>query len=105
MLQPKKVKHRKWHKGRRRQKGVTKAGAELAFGAFGLKAEEASWIASRQIEAARRSMTRYIQRGGKIWIRIFPDKPVTQKAAEMGMDNVEQYDRIVLKKLFKDFVV
>jgi large subunit ribosomal protein L16 len=74
MLQPKKVKHRKWHKGRRRQKGVTKAGAGLAFGAFGLKAEEASWIASRQIEAARRSMTRYIQRGGKIWIRIFPDK-------------------------------
>jgi large subunit ribosomal protein L16 len=85
MLQPKKVKHRKWQKGRRRLKGVTKAGAELAFGAFGLKAEEAQWIASRQIEAARRSMTRYIQRGGKIWIRIFPDKPVTQKAAEMGM--------------------
>ena len=64
---------------------MTKAGAELAFGAFGLKAEEAQWIASRQIEAARRSMTRYIQRGGKIWIRIFPDKPVTQKAAEVGM--------------------
>jgi len=85
MLQPKKVKHRKWHKGRRRLKGVTKGGAKLAFGAFGLKAEEARWIASRQIEAARRSMTRYIQRGGKIWIRIFPDKPVTQKAAEMGM--------------------
>ena len=64
---------------------MTKGGAKLAFGAFGLKAEEARWIASRQIEAARRSMTRYIQRGGKIWIRIFPDKPVTQKAAEMGM--------------------
>lgn len=85
MLQPKKVKHRKWHKGRRRQKGTTKAGAELAFGAFGLKAEEAKWIASRQIEAARRSMTRHVQRGGKIWIRIFPDKPITQKAAEVGM--------------------
>jgi len=85
MLQPRKVKHRKWHKGRRRSKGVTKGGAELAFGAFGLKAEETKWISSRQIEAARRCMTRYIQRGGKIWIRIFPDKPVTQKAAEMGM--------------------
>lgn len=85
MLQPKKVKHRKWHKGRRRLKGATKGGAELVFGAFGLKAEEAKWITSRQIEAARRSMTRYVQRGGKIWIRIFPDKPVTQKAAEVGM--------------------
>jgi large subunit ribosomal protein L16 len=95
MLQPKKVKHRKWHKGRRRQKGVTKAGAGLAFGAFGLKAEEASWIASRQIEAARRSMTRYIQRGGKIWIRIFPDKPVTAKGQEVpmgqGKGSVEYY--------------
>lgn len=85
MLQPKKVKHRKWHKGRRRFKGVTKGGAELAFGAFGLKAEEARWITSRQIEAARRSMTRYVQRGGKIWIRIFPDKPVTAKGQEVPM--------------------
>jgi len=85
MLQPKKVKHRKWHKGRRRMEGATKAASELAFGAFGLKALEARWITARQIEAARRSMTRYIQRGGKIWIRIFPDKPVTQKAAEVGM--------------------
>jgi large subunit ribosomal protein L16 len=85
MLQPKKVKHRKWHKGRRRFKGVTKGGSELAFGAFGLKAEEAKWIVSRQIEAARRSMTRYIQRGGKIWIRIFPDKPVTTKGQEVPM--------------------
>jgi len=95
MLQPKKVKHRKWHKGRRRLKGVTKGGAELAFGAFGLKAEEAKWITSSQIEAARRSMTRYVQRGGKIWIRIFPDKPVTAKGQEVpmggGKGSVEYY--------------
>lgn len=95
MFQPKKVKHRKWHKGRRRIKGVTKAGASLAFGAYGLKAEEAIWIASRQIEAARRSMTRYIQRGGKIWIRIFPDKPVTNKGQEVplggGKGSVDHY--------------
>ena len=85
MLQPKKVKHRKWQKGRRRTKGLTKAGAELNFGGFGLKAQETSWITARQIEAARRAMTRYIQRGGKIWIRIFPDKPVTHKGTEIPM--------------------
>ncbi len=85
MFQPKKVKHRKWQKGRRRFKGLTKGAAELSFGSFGLKAMEAKWITARQIEAARRAMTRYVQRGGKIWIRIFPDKPVTQKSAEVGM--------------------
>jgi large subunit ribosomal protein L16 len=85
MLQPRKVKHRKWQKGRRRKKGLSKAGNELAFGAFGLKAEGASWISSRQIEAARRSMTHFVQRGGKIWIRVFPDKPVTTKGTEIPM--------------------
>ncbi len=83
MLQPKKVKHRKWHKGR--TKGVETRGTELAFGSFGIKSLEARWITSRQIEAARRAMTNYIQRGGKIWIRIFPDKPVTKKPPEVTL--------------------
>lgn len=84
MLQPKKVKHRKWQKGHSRAK-ITKGGAELSFGSFGLKAEEADWLTARQIEAARRAMTRYIQRGGKIWIRIFSDKPRTTKGVEVPM--------------------
>jgi large subunit ribosomal protein L16 len=83
MLQPKKVKHRKWHKGR--TKGVETRGTELSFGSFGIKSLEARWITSRQIEAARRAMTNYIQRGGKIWIRIFPDKPVTKKPPEVTL--------------------
>lgn len=83
MLQPKKVKHRKWHKGR--TKGVETRGTELAFGAYGLKALEARWITARQIEAARRAITNYIQRGGKVWIRIFPDKPVTRKPPEVTL--------------------
>lgn len=83
MLQPKKVKHRKWQRGRTR--GIETRGTELAFGAYGLKALEASWITARQIEAARRAMTRYVQRGGKIWIRIFPDKPVTKKPPEVTL--------------------
>jgi large subunit ribosomal protein L16 len=95
MFQPKKVKHRKTQKGRRRKKGVSKAGNELSFGGFGLKALEASWISARQIEAARRSMTHYIQRGGKVWIRIFPHKPVTAKGQEVpmggGKGSVEYY--------------
>ena len=85
MLQPRKVKYRKWQKGRRRFKGIAKAGTELVFGAFGLKAEGTCWITARQIEAARRSMTHFVQRGGKIWIRIFPDKPVTTKGTEIPM--------------------
>ncbi len=93
MLQPKKVKHRKWQK--RPKFGNETRGTELAFGAFGLKSEETKWITARQIEAARKAMTRYIQRGGKVWIRIFPDKPVTRKAAEMtlggGKGNVDHY--------------
>jgi len=85
MLIPKKVKHRKWHKGRRRFKGVETRGTELAFGSYGLKSQERAWLTARQIEAARRAMTRYVARGGKIWIRIFPDKPVTKKGAETPM--------------------
>ncbi len=80
MLVPKKVKHRKWQRGRSR--GIETRGVDLAFGSFGLKALEARWIDSRQIEAARRAMTRYVQRGGKIWIRIFPDKPITKRPPE-----------------------
>ncbi len=85
MLLPKKVKHRKWHKGRRRFSGVETRGTELNFGNFGLKAKERAWLTSRQIESARRAMTRYIQRSGKIWIRIFSDKPVTKKGQETPM--------------------
>ncbi len=83
MLLPKKVKHRKWQKGVTR--GRTKGGADLAFGSFGLKAIETNWLTARQIEAARRAMTRYVQRGGKIWLRVFPDKPITRKGAEVPM--------------------
>ncbi len=84
MLQPKKVKHRKWQKGRMGSRIATR-GTQLAFGSYGLKAEEEAWITSRQIEACRRAITHHLKRGGKIWIRIFPDKPVTQKPAEVTM--------------------
>jgi large subunit ribosomal protein L16 len=83
MLQPKKVKHRKQHRGRMR--GKAKGGTEVAFGDYGLVALEPGWISDRQIEAARVAMTRHIRRGGKVWINIFPDKPVTKKAAETRM--------------------
>jgi large subunit ribosomal protein L16 len=83
MLIPKKVKHRKHHRGR--SKGKAMSGNVLSFGSFGLKAMENSWVTSRQIEAARRAMTRYIERGGKVWIRIFPDKPVTLHGNESPM--------------------
>ncbi len=85
MLIPKKVKHRKWHKGRARGKRLASRKTLLAFGQYGLKSMEETWITSRQIEAARRAMTRFIKRGGKIWIRIFPDHPITSKGAEMPM--------------------
>jgi large subunit ribosomal protein L16 len=85
MLLPKKVKHRKWHKGAGHKRGLSVRGSTLVFGSWGLKALEEARISSRQIEAARRSMTRHIQRGGKIWIRIFPQKPITRKGAEVGM--------------------
>lgn len=85
MLLPKKVKHRKWHKPRHRNKGVASRATELSFGSFGLLATEHCWVTSRQIEAARRVMTRYVRRGGKIWIRIFPDRPMTKKGNEVPM--------------------
>lgn len=85
MLVPKKVKYRKWQKGRSRKRDVEIRGVNLVFGGFGLKAEESAWITSRQIEAARKAMTRYVQKGGKIWIRIFPDKPVTKRPPEVTM--------------------
>lgn len=83
MLQPKKVKHRKAHKGRIR--GNAQRGATIAFGSFGLKALEPKWITNRQIEAARQAMTRHMKREGNVWIRIFPDKPITNKPAEVRM--------------------
>lgn len=85
MLLPGKVKYRRWHKGRSRSRKVETRGVELSFGAFGLKAKEPVWLTSRQIEAARKAMTHHIKRGGKIWIRIFPDKPITKKGDETGM--------------------
>ena len=83
MLQPKRVKHRKQHRGRMR--GRAKGGTEVHFGDYGLLALEPGWVTNRQIEAARVAMTRHIRRGGKVWINIFPDKPVTKKPAETRM--------------------
>lgn len=83
ILMPRKVKHRKWRKGR--SKGIETRGTELAFGSYGLKALEKKWISSRQIEAARRAIIRYLKKGGKLWIRIFPAKPVTRKGTEVPM--------------------
>ena len=85
MLQPARTKFRKAHKGR--IKGIATSGTDLAFGQYGLKAMEPDRITARQIEAARRAMTRHIKRGGRIWIRIFPDKPISQKPAEVRMGN------------------
>jgi large subunit ribosomal protein L16 len=83
MLSPRRTKFRKQHRGR--MKGMAYRGSTLNFGDYALQATEPSWITSRQIEAARRAMTRYVKRGGKIWIRIFPDKPVTMRPAETRM--------------------
>ena len=83
MLEPKKVKYRKIQKGRRR--GSAYRGSTLAFGDFGLKAIDRGWMSAREIEAARVALTRYLKRGGKVWIRIFPDKPLTKKPAETRM--------------------
>ncbi|NLM46724.1 MAG: 50S ribosomal protein L16 [Firmicutes bacterium] len=83
MLIPKRVKYRRQHRGR--MKGKAYSGNEIVFGEYGLQALEASWITSQQIEAARIAMTRYIKRGGKVWIKIFPDKPITAKPAETRM--------------------
>ena len=83
MLMPRRVKHRKQHRGR--MTGQAKGGTEVTFGQYGIQALEPGWITARQIEAARIAMTRHVRRGGKVWIRIFPDKPVTKKPAETRM--------------------
>jgi len=83
MLMPKRTKFRKQHRGR--MKGTTKGGNRVTFGDYGLQAQTAGWITARQIEAARIAMTRHIKRGGKVWITVFPDKPVTEKPAETRM--------------------
>ena len=85
MLQPKRQKYRRPQKGRGRWKGVSHRGTELAFGSFGIKALQERWITARQIEAARVAITRYMQRQGQVWIRIFPDKPITKKPADVRM--------------------
>jgi large subunit ribosomal protein L16 len=97
MLMPRKVKHRKQQRGR--LNGVAKGGTEVTFGDYGIQALEPGWITARQIEAARIAMTRHIKRGGKVWINVFPDKPVTQKPAETrmgsGKGNPERWVAVV----------
>jgi large subunit ribosomal protein L16 len=97
MLMPRKVKHRKQHRGR--LTGSAKGTSEITFGDFGIQALEPGWITARQIEAARIAMTRHIKRGGKVWINIFPDKPVTEKPAETrmgsGKGNPERWVAVV----------
>ena len=97
MLMPRKVRHRKQQRGR--LAGLAKGGTRLSFGDYGIQAIEPGWVTNRQIEAARIAMTRYIKRGGKVWINVFPDKPVTQKPAETrmgsGKGNPEQWVAVV----------
>ena len=97
MLMPRRVKHRKTHRGR--MKGDSKGATDLAFGQYGIQALEPGWLTARQIEAARIAMTRHIKRGGKVWINIFPDKPITQKPAETrmgsGKGNPERWVAVV----------
>src|ERR1051325_5664237 len=97
MLMPRKIRHRKVQRGR--MSGAAKGGSRVSFGDYGLQALEPGWITNRQIEAARIAMTRYIKRGGKVWINVFPDKPVTQKPAETrmgsGKGNTEQWVAVV----------
>lgn len=97
MLSPRKVKHRKWHKGR--LKGKATARNKINFGTYALKALGNSWVTARQIESSRRAMTRFVKRGGKIWIRIFPDKPITQKGEQStmgsGKGSVDHYVAVV----------
>ncbi len=94
MLVPRRAKYRKQHRGT--MKGNAHSGTHVSFGEFGLKSEETGWVTSRQIEAARRSITHYTQRGGRIWIRIFPDKPITKKPAEtrMGSGKGDVYEYV-----------
>jgi len=95
MSAPKKVKHRKWHKGRSINRKVETRGTTLAYGNFGLKAQTGTWVTGRQIEAARRAISNFMKREGKVWIRIFPDKPITQKPPEVtmggGKGDVKEY--------------
>ena len=97
MLMPKKVKHRKTHRGR--TKGTAKGATTLSYGQYGIQALEPGWITARQIEASRIAMTRHIKRGGKVWINVFPDKPITQKPAETrmgsGKGNPERWVAVV----------
>ncbi len=98
MLAPKRVKYRKMMRGH--MKGVAHAGTRVSFGEFGLVSEEMSWVTSRQIEAARRAITHFTQRGGRVWIRIFPDKPITHKPAEvrMGSGKGDVYEYVAVVK-------
>lgn len=95
MLLPKKVKHRKWQKGRSRKRTIETRGLNLSYGQFGLKSTETAWVNSRQIEAARKTITNYLKRDGRLWIRIFPDKPITLQAPEKtlggGKGSVDHY--------------
>lgn len=95
MLIPKKVKHRKWQKGRSRKRKIETRGITLSFGAFGLQSLENAWVSSKQIEAARKTIAHFTKRGGKIWMRIFPDKPITRRPPETtmggGKGSVEYY--------------
>ena len=95
MLLPKKVKHRKWQKGRSRKRQVETRGLTLSYGQFGLKSTESAWVNSRQIEAARKTITNFLKRDGRLWIRIFPDKPITLQAPEKtlggGKGSVDHY--------------
>lgn len=95
MLLPKKVKHRKWHKGRSRGRMVETRGLTLSYGQYGLKSTEAAWVNSRQIESARKTITNFLKRDGRLWIRIFPDKPITLQAPEKtlggGKGSVDHY--------------
>lgn len=95
MLIPKKVKHRKWQKGRSKKRMVETRGISLAFGSLGLQALENAWISSKQIEAARKAISHFTQKSGKVWIRIFPDKPITKRPPEVtmggGKGSVEYY--------------
>ncbi|MDP3729641.1 MAG: 50S ribosomal protein L16 [bacterium] len=85
MFAPKKIKHRKWQKGRSINRRIDTRGTRLSYGSFGLKAETSAWINGRQLEAARRAISNFVQREGKVWIRVFPDKPITQKPPEVTM--------------------
>jgi len=95
MLIPKKVKHRKWQKGRSRKRHIETRGLTLSYGQYGLKSLDAAWLTSRQIEAARKTITNFMKRNGRLWIRVFPDKPVTLRPPETtmggGKGNVDHY--------------